>query len=118
MHPHPSWRFASNEKLRSVLALRTDLRQMTLAVVAVAVTIGLCATRKEAKGKRNADRRMTFAAPAGAARALQRRARLSAFHHGSHQRDFPSLRLTSGQASCGGYCDTAALPAMHLALQS
>jgi hypothetical protein len=46
-HPHPSWRHAGNEKLRSVPALRTDLRQMTPAVVADAVTI--CALSYEMK---------------------------------------------------------------------
>jgi predicted ATP-binding protein involved in virulence len=39
MHLHPSWRHASNEKLRTLPALRTDLRQQTPAVVTGAVTI-------------------------------------------------------------------------------
>jgi hypothetical protein len=51
MHPHPSCRYDSNEKLRSVFALRADLRQMTLAVEAGTVTINAlsyeCKKQKE-----------------------------------------------------------------------
>jgi hypothetical protein len=48
---------ASYENNESVFALRTDLRQMTPAVVAGAVTIRALSHAKEEKGKRNADRR-------------------------------------------------------------
>jgi hypothetical protein len=53
------------------------------------------------KGRRNAGkRRVTTAASCDAARALLERARLTAFHHGSHLRElFHPKGSASGQAS-------------------
>jgi hypothetical protein len=59
MHLHPSCRHASNEKRRNVFALRTDLRQMALAVGAGAVTI--CALSYECKKQKEGSRTPTDA---------------------------------------------------------
>jgi hypothetical protein len=58
------------------------------------------------KGRQKADkRRVTTAASCDAARALLERARLSAFHHGSHLRElFHPKGSASGQASWDLVC--------------
>ena len=55
--------------------------------------------KKEEKGKRNADRRGSVSTALACGARFAKRARQSAFHHGSDLRDYSSQRLTSGQAS-------------------
>ena len=61
---------------------------------------GSCSVRKEEKGKRNADQRGSVSTALACGARFAKRARQSAFHHGSDLRDYSSQRLTSGQASC------------------
>src|SRR3984957_2283078 len=97
MHLHPSRGHASNKKPRKFLALRTDLRQKAQAVVAGAVTINASSHECKRKKEKEAERRKTLIRilrTFGCGSRLARRARPSAFHRGSRQRESSSLRLS------------------------